>query len=105
MSRRRKAYSALRPPIPVAGRAVIVVDDGLATGATMRAALTTVRAQQPGELACAVPVASIQAAADVGPLADVFVALETPAEFQAVGQFYTHFPQVSDREVAAILLS
>lgn len=97
---RRQHYSPLRPPIPIHQRVVIVVDDGLATGATMQAALMAVRRGRPARLVCAVPVASSEALALVQPLADECVCLSTPPLFQAVGQFYEDFPQVSDDEVA-----
>lgn len=103
LQRRRRQYSPLRTPIPVHHRVVIVVDDGLATGATMQAALSAVRRGQPARLVCAAPVASSEALALVRPLADETVCLEVPAFFQAVGQFYEEFPQVSDEEVARCL--
>lgn len=103
LRRRRAAYTPARTPADPRGRVAIVVDDGIATGATMLAALHAVRAKHPATLVCAVPVASPQSAAQVGPDADFFVCLETPREFLAVGQFYRHFPQIPDEEVIALL--
>jgi predicted phosphoribosyltransferase len=80
-----------------------VVDDGLATGASMIAALHAARARQPARLICAVPVAAPDSLERVRPLADELVCLEAPIEFYAVGQFYRDFPQVEDDEVVAIL--
>lgn len=103
LRRRRQRYTPLRPPIDPAGRTVIVVDDGLATGATMIAALQAVRARQPARLICAVPVAAPDSLANVAALADEVVCLYAPPDFAAVGQFYVRFDQVDDDEVAAIL--
>ena len=100
---RRVQYSPIRTPIDPEGRTVIVVDDGLATGATMISALHSLRRRQPAQLVCAVPVSSPDALARVRTLADDVVCLHTPDDFQAVGQFYRHFPQVDDEEVLALL--
>ena len=81
----------------------MVVDDGLATGATMIAALHAVRAKAPAKLICAVPVAAPDSLELVEPYADEVVCLEAPGNFFAVGQFYRSFPQVEDEEVVALL--
>lgn len=103
LRKRRAQYTPARPPIDPKGRTVIVVDDGLATGASMIAALHAVRNREPQRLICAVPVASPASLERVKPLADEVVCLEAPAEFYAVGQFYRDFPQVEDKEVVEIL--
>ena len=100
---RRALYTPMRPPLNPMGRIVIVVDDGLATGATMIAALHSLRQHGPARLICAVPVASPEALPLVRPLADDVVCLQAPANFQAVGQFYRDFDQVEDEEVIAML--
>lgn len=100
---RRTQYTPVRPPLDPAGRIVIVIDDGLATGSTMIAALHALRAKKPAELICAVPVAPPDTLKKIRGNADQVVCLSAPLNFQAVGQFYLDFPQVTDAEVIAIL--
>lgn len=100
---RRKQYSAVQTPIPIEQRVVIVIDDGLATGATMMSALKALRQHHPRHLVCAVPVASPNALARIKPLADETVCLSAPEDFEAVAQFYRHFPQVEDAQVLSLL--
>ena len=103
LARRRKLYTPDRAPLDPRGRTCIVVDDGLATGATMIAALHSVRAQDPAKLVCAVPVAARESLARIRGLADEVVCLAQPPEFHAVGQFYRDFTAVDDEEVRALL--
>ena len=103
IARRRTLYRGVRPPAPVAGRTVILVDDGLATGATMIAALRTVRAAQPARLVVALPVAAPERLAAVEAACDRLVCLVSPTDFVAVGQWYRSFEQVSDERVVELL--
>jgi putative phosphoribosyl transferase len=103
LQERRARYTPFRHACDPGGRIAIVIDDGLATGATMIAALHAVRARQPARLVCAVPVAAPDSLAQVEPLADEVVCLHAPPDFSAVGQFYRRFDAVEDEEVIAIL--
>lgn len=98
MSSQRRHLCAGRPPRPVQGRTVIVLDDGLATGATMVAALRAVRQQKPKKLVCAVPVGAAESVHAVSEFADETICLEMPSPFYAVSLYYLDFRQVSDEE-------
>ncbi len=99
IARRRRAYLGTREPIDVAGRVVILVDDGIATGATTRAALRAVRTRKPSELVLAVPVAPTDTIEDLAREADAIVCLESYVDFGAIGYFYADFTQTTDAEV------
>jgi predicted phosphoribosyltransferase len=103
IKQRRAQYTPVRPPIDPAGRVVIVIDDGLATGATMISALHGLRSRKPARLICAIPVSPPETLRKIQPLADQVVCLDTPDNFRAVGQFYVNFPQVEDEEVIKVL--
>ncbi len=103
IERRRQLYLGSRKPADVSGRTAIVVDDGIATGATIRAALRATRARGPEKLVLAVPVAPPQAIEELRADADDIVCLEIHADFGAIGFFYRDFNQVSDRTVVSIL--
>ena len=103
LARRELLYRGERPAIGIRGRTVIVVDDGLATGATMRAAVLAIRQQRPAHLVIAVPVGAAETCAQLRHDADEVVCAATPNPFRAVGLWYEDFPQASDDEVHELL--
>ena len=103
MLRRRERYLGDRARAEVKGEVVIMVDDGIATGATILAAVRAVRERKPKELVLAVPVAPLDTMAKLRAEVDDIVCLETPGDLGAIGYFYRDFHQVSDEEVIATL--
>jgi predicted phosphoribosyltransferase len=103
LDRRERAYRGVRPPPDVRGKIVILVDDGLATGSTMRAAAAAVKQLQPARVVVAVPVASQATCDELRREADEVVCLVTPEPFYAVGLWYDDFSQTTDDEVRALL--
>jgi putative phosphoribosyl transferase len=103
LDRRERAYRGGRPPLQLASRTVILVDDGIATGASMLAAVRAVRAGNPDEIVVAVPVGPPSACRQLSREADDVVCATMPAEFEAVGQVFADFHQVSDDEVRELL--
>lgn len=103
IERRMKKYRGDAPPPQLAGRTVVLIDDGIATGATIRAAVQSVRRSRPKRLIIAVPVAPPSAVQSLEKDADEVVALETPEWFMAIGQFYENFDQTSDEEVIDLM--
>lgn len=106
INRRRRLYQGhLRssPLRTLVGQTAVLVDDGLATGTTMRAALRAVRARQAARVVVAIPIAPSSVLADLKPWVDGLVCLQSPDDFQAVGSYYQHFPQVEDEAVCAAL--
>jgi len=103
IERRQQAYRGTRAPLPLNGRTAIVVDDGIATGATMRAALRSVRRRGPARVIMAVPVASPTALATLRAEADELVCLAAPPRLDAISLHYAEFHQLRDREVTELL--
>jgi predicted phosphoribosyltransferase len=103
MKRRRASYGAARTPADPAGRVTIIVDDGLATGSTMAAALRAVRQRKPLKLVAAVPVGAEDSLELITPLADEVVCLATPMNFMSVSRHYRAFPQIEEEEVLRLL--
>lgn len=105
LERRERLYRADRPFPDVAGRTVILVDDGIATGATMKAAVRALRQLEAGRVVVAVPVAPAQVRAEFDAVADEFVCVRAPKHFFAVGAWYRHFGQTSDEEVQHLIMA
>ena len=103
IERRRKLYLGDRPPVPLAGRTVIVVDDGIATGSTVRTALRAIRNAGAGKIVLAVPVAPRDALDELRGEVDEIICLSTPSRFIAVGAHYAEFAQLADADVILLL--
>jgi predicted phosphoribosyltransferase len=103
LERRESSYRGGRPAPDVSGRVVILVDDGLATGSTMKAAVAALRQQNPARLVVAVPVAALPTCAELAGLVDEIVCAETPEPFYAVGTWYDDFAQTTDEELRRLL--
>lgn len=103
LTRREHAYRDELPSPPIAGRTVLLVDDGLATGSTMRAAAAAVRSQGPERVIVAVPVAPAETCASLRAEVDEVVCLSSPTPFISVGAFYEDFSQITDEEVRILL--
>jgi putative phosphoribosyl transferase len=103
LERREREYRDGRPPVDVTGRVAILVDDGLATGASMRAAVEALRRRNPGRSVVAVPVGAPETCADLGREADEVICSQEPPEFYAVGLWYENFAQTTDDEVRQLL--
>ncbi len=103
LARRARRFRGDRLPVHIEGRTVIVVDDGIATGGTARAALQVARAHGAARVVLAVPVAAPQAVRDLAGVADDVVALETPEAMRAIGYWYEDFSQTSDEDVVSLL--
>jgi predicted phosphoribosyltransferase len=103
LARRETAYRGTHPPIPVLGRSVILVDDGVATGSTMFAAIQALRAMKPSSIMVAVPLAPADTLARLRTAADFVACVATPEPFRAVGLWYDHFDQLTDAEVRDFL--
>jgi putative phosphoribosyl transferase len=103
LERRERAFRGDRPPVDVHGKVVLLVDDGIATGATMRAAVSALRAMEPGRVVVAAPVAPPDVCARLESEADELVCLARVEPFGAVGSWYLDFPQVTDGEVRSLL--
>src|SRR2546428_7401889 len=105
LERRERAYRGTRPAPDLRGKTVVLVDDGLATGTTMRAAVEAVRAQHPARIIVAVPVAARSSCEELAEVADDVICLRTPEPFRAVGLWYDDFDQTTDADVSAVLSS
>jgi putative phosphoribosyl transferase len=103
LERRERAYRDDRPPLELSGRTIILIDDGLATGSTMKAAVKAVRIQTPARIVVAVPVGAADTCRELTGVADEVVCVRTPEPFSAVGLWYRDFGQTTDVEVRELL--
>jgi putative phosphoribosyl transferase len=103
LERRARTYRNGRAPVDLRNRIALLVDDGLATGSSMRAAVQAVRAQAPARIVVAVPVGAPDTCRDFAEVIDEIVCVRTPEVFAAVGEWYRDFPQTTDEEVRALL--
>ena len=103
LERRERTYRGQRPMLDVRNRIIIIVDDGLATGSSMRAAIAALRQKRPAKLIVAVPVGARETCSELEALADEAICLETPENFSAVGLWYSDFSQITDEEVIDLL--
>lgn len=105
LTRRERLYRGTKPPVRVEGRTVILVDDGLATGSSMRAAVAALRQKNPAKTVIAVPVGALDTCEELGEEVDDVVCVSSPVHFDAVGRWYRNFAQTSDEEVRRLLHS
>ncbi len=103
LARRESAYRDDRPPLNVEGRIAILIDDGLATGSTMRTAVTALRRQHPSKIVVAAPIGAASTCSEFQTIADEVICAVTPEPFRAVGLWYDDFEQTSDDEVSDLL--
>lgn len=103
LDRRERLYRSGRPAPELRGRTIVLVDDGIATGATVRAAIAVVRSQKPARVVLAVPVAQQSVAAELQREVDEFVCVNAPGDLYAIALWYDHFPQLTDQDVQTIL--
>lgn len=103
LERRERAYRGERPPLEVQGKTAILIDDGVATGASMLAAITALRRLEPARIVVAVPVATLSTIERLKREADEVICVDSPQEFYAIGQFYEDFSQTTDEEVCDLL--
>jgi putative phosphoribosyl transferase len=103
LDRRQRVYRGTRPALQLLGKAVVLIDDGIATGSSMRAAIRALREAKPQRIVAAVPVAPLQTYSTMASEVDDFVCIYTPESFYAIGEFYEDFSQVTDVEVTELL--
>lgn len=103
LDRRQRVYRGARPPLQLSGKTVLLIDEGIATGSSMRAAIRALRVAKPGRIVVAVPVAPLQTHRELSSEVDQLICIDTPDFFYAIGQFYEDFSQVTDTEVTQLL--